>query len=46
MNLPNYIGTSAILAVEHIDAALQDAGMTALEERKKKIGRQQLPNLR
>lgn len=38
VNLPNYIGTSAILAVEHIDAALQDAGMTALEERKKKIG--------
>ena len=37
-NLPHYVGTSAILAVEHIDAALQDNGMTSLEERKEKIG--------
>lgn len=37
-NMPNYAGTSAIFAVEHIDEALQDAGMTSLEERKEKIG--------
>lgn len=37
-HMPNYVGTSAILAVEHIDAALQACGVKSLGQRKEKIG--------
>lgn len=30
-HLPNYVGTSAIFAVEKVDAALQNSGVTELE---------------
>lgn len=37
-HLPNYVGTSAIFAVDRLDAALAADGATSLQERKKHIG--------
>ena len=36
--LPGYAGTSSIFAVDHIDAALLDCGMTSLQDRQQHIG--------
>lgn len=41
-HLPNYVGTSAVLAMEHIDAGLKACGMTSMEERRMKMGRSSL----